>query len=155
MGIGTHEKPNKGATDVWLTPLEIIHNLGNNFDLDPCGELDHPTAKKIYSEDGLSKEWYGRVWLNPPYSSVGEWLERLSSHGNGVALVFARTDTKWAQRIIPKATQVFFLAKRIKFLNKDKSHPKFTAGAPSMFLNFGPRQSFRNFTGIEFKSSHA
>jgi hypothetical protein len=151
MGIGVHEKPNKGATDIWLTPLEIIINLGNNFDLDPCGQQDHQTAKEIYSENGLDNEWHGRVWLNPPYSQVGVWLDRLAEHGNGVALVFARTDTRWAQKIMPKASQVFFLAKRIKFLNSDKTNPKWTSGAPSMFLNFGPIQSFRNFSGIEFR----
>lgn len=34
MSIGKHERPNKGATDVWLTPLEIIRQFGT-FDLDP------------------------------------------------------------------------------------------------------------------------
>lgn len=37
MGIGDHETPNKGETDVWLTPLNIIQALGS-FDLDPCDE---------------------------------------------------------------------------------------------------------------------
>jgi hypothetical protein len=46
MSIGKHERPNKGATDIWLTPLEIIDALGP-FDLDPCGEQFHKTAKTI------------------------------------------------------------------------------------------------------------
>lgn len=136
--MGNHEAPNKGATDVWLTPLSIIEALGP-FDLDPCGEIDHPTAIEIYTDGGLTKDWHRRVWLNPPYSNVGAWLDRLERHGRGIALVFARTDTRWAQRILPKATSVFFLASRIKFLRADKSLPPGTAGAPSMFLAFGER----------------
>lgn len=133
--IGKHERPNKGATDVWLTPLSIIHALGA-FDLDPCGEAFHKTAKTIYEQNGLEKDWFGRVWLNPPYSQVQDWLNRLAKHGNGIALVFARLDTKWAQAIIPQASSVYFPAGRYHFLTKQLER-KGNAGAPSMFLSFG------------------
>jgi hypothetical protein len=135
MSIGKHEKPNKGATDVWLTPLNWIQPLGI-FDLDPCGESFHKTAKTIYTEDGLEKEWFGRVWLNPPYSEVEKWLDRLVEHGDGVALVFARMDVKWAQKIIPQATSIFFPKGRLYFLTKELKI-KGNAGAPSMFISFG------------------
>jgi hypothetical protein len=135
MSIGKHERPNNGATDIWLTPIEIVNALGK-FDLDPCGELNHPTADKIYTDNGLNQEWYGRVWLNPPYSEVDKWLYKLSEHGNGIALVFARMETKWAQAIIPKASSVFFPKGRIWFLTKEKQR-KGNAGAPSMYLSFG------------------
>lgn len=135
MSIGRHEKPNKGATDVWLTPLEIINALGP-FDLDPCGESFHKTANIIYSENGLEKEWFGRVWLNPPYSEVEKWLDKLVKHNNGIALVFARMDVKWAQKIIPQASSVFFPKGRLYFLTKELK-TKGNAGAPSMFLSFG------------------
>lgn len=134
-GMCSHEKPNKGNTDVWLTPLNIIRALGE-FDLDPCGELHHKTADYVYTENGLEKEWSGRVWLNPPYSNVEQWLDKLADHGNGVALVFARTETRWAQKIIPQAHSVFFPKGRIKFLTKELKE-KGNAGAPSMFLSFG------------------
>jgi hypothetical protein len=55
VSIGKHEKPNRGETDIWLTPLDIISPLGD-FDLDPCGEAFHKTANTIYTERGLSKE---------------------------------------------------------------------------------------------------
>ena len=126
-GIGGHERPNRGETDVWLTPLEIVRSLGK-FDLDPCAFPGHQTAETLYTENGLEREWFGRIWLNPPYSEVGVWLRRLVQHGNGVALVFARTDTAWAQEIIPKASQVFFLRGRIKFINPSRT------GATGNFL---------------------
>jgi hypothetical protein len=142
MSISSHEKPNKGATDIWLTPLEIINKLGH-FDLDPCGESFHKTANTIYTENGLEKKWFGRVWLNPPYSEVEKWLNRLCEHGNGIALVFARVDTKWAQKIMPKADSVFFPNRRLYFLTKELER-KGNAGAPSMFLSFGEIPEWKN-----------
>ena len=135
MSIAKHEKPNKGETDRWLTPLDLISPLGD-FDLDPCGESFHNTAKTIYTEGGLDKEWFGRVWLNPPYSEVEKWLDRLVEHGNGIALVFARMDVKWAQKILPQVTSVFFPKGRLYFLTKELK-TKGNAGAPSMFISFG------------------
>lgn len=133
--ISGHEKQVRGATDVWLTPLPLIKGLGD-FDLDPCGYPCHPTAKEIYLDNGLVRPWHGRVWLNPPYSEVGKWLDKMVEHNNGVALVFARLDTKWAQKILPKAQRVFFPAGRIKFMDLNFQY-KWSAGAPSMFLSFG------------------
>lgn len=134
-GIGGHTKPNKGQTDVWLTPLNLIQSLGE-FDLDPCGESFHKTAKTIYTERGLEQEWFGRVWLNPPYSEVHLWLNKMVQHNNGIALCFARTEVKWAQEIMPKASSVFFPKGRIFFLTKDLER-KGNAGGPSMLLSFG------------------
>lgn len=147
-GVCSHERPNKGLTDVWLTPLNIIQALGP-FDLDPCGEVHWPTAKTIYTEQGLELEWFGRVWLNPPYSEVEKWLLRLADHGRGIALVFARTETKWAQKIMSQATSVYFPAGRLKFHKKDGTL-KGNAGAPSMFLAFGERPKW-GFPGWEAK----
>lgn len=136
--IASHERPNKGATDVWLTPLSIVNALGP-FDLDPCGFPGHRTADCLITlpDDGLFQPWSGRVWLNPPYSNVEVWLQRLVNHGTGVALVFARTETRWAQKILPHAESVFFPAKRIRFLKSDFTVGCHSSGAPSMFLSFG------------------
>jgi len=55
--------------DDWQTPLHYISALGP-FDLDPCANIDNPTrcAAKGFTIDqnGLAREWRGRVWLNPP-----------------------------------------------------------------------------------------
>ena len=96
-GIGSHTRAVQGQTDCWLTPPEIIDALGP-FDLDPCAAPGQPwtTAKHHYAppQDGLQLPWFGRIWLNPPYGQqTGLWLDRLSRHGNGIALVFARTET--------------------------------------------------------------
>lgn len=143
-----HERPNKGATDVWLTPLAVINALGP-FDLDPCGEEYWPTAWDIFTENGLDREWHGRVWLNPPYSEVGAWLDKLANHGRGIALVHARTDTKWAQKAMSEAESVFFPLGRFKFFHRGGIPSSGNAGAPSMFLSYGekPEWPFNGFKG--------
>ncbi|WP_223160903.1 phage N-6-adenine-methyltransferase [Salinicola aestuarinus] len=84
--------------DEWLTPPSILEALGS-FDLDPCSPVERPwdTASEHLTlhDDGLSAAWRGRVWLNPPYGrETGLWLEKLAEHGDGIALVFARTETE-------------------------------------------------------------
>ena len=98
------------ATDEWYTPKEIIDALGT-FDLDPCAPVNPlwQTADVMYNknDNGLSKEWFGRVWLNPPYSRplIEQFVKRLAEHGNGIALLFNRCDSKMFQDIIfEKAT---------------------------------------------------
>lgn len=114
------------SLDVTLTPLDTIRKLGV-FDLDPCGFPGHHTADKIITlpDDGLSSEWNGRVWLNPPYSKPLPWLKKLSKHGNGIALVLASTDTAWFQDYIgPYASAILFIRGRPLFQRRDGSAVK-------------------------------
>lgn len=127
----------KGKTDTWLTPLWIVNSLGE-FHLDPCAYPGHETAYDKVYENGEKYKWHGRVWLNPPYSEVGVWLDLLKLHGRGIALVFARTDTKWAQRHMELADSVFFMKGRIKFLN-DKFEESTNAGHGNMLLAYGEK----------------
>lgn len=130
------------SKDEWLTPPFIIDALGE-FDLDPCSPTVRPwpTAKIHFTEedDGLSKNWSGRVWMNPPYSQNKFWLRKLSSHGNGIALLFARTETQmFFDYVWNKAAAIFFLKNRITFHNVDGSPAKSgNAGAPSCLIAYG------------------
>ena len=107
------QKNKKVSSDEWYTPKWIIDALGE-FDLDPCSPIDRPfdTAKVHYSknDDGLSKVWTGRVWLNPPYSRVllRQFVERL-------AALFFFSDS------------MLFMRHRVKFICPDgrKSEPFF------------------------------
>lgn len=85
-GIGGHTLPVRGQTNDWITPRFIIDGLGR-FDLDPCQSLTQPwpCAEKGYTilDDGLSKEFFGRVYCNPPYGDEGwPFMEKLAAHGN-------------------------------------------------------------------------
>lgn len=142
---------NEKTTDTWLTPLDLIRPLGE-FDLDPCAYPDHPTAKSLLClpfDDGLTAEWTGRVWLNPPYGGeCASWMERLADHGCGTALVFARTETKWFQNIIARASAALFPKGRIHFLKPDGTYGA-GSSAPSVFIAFGDDDATKLlFSGI-------
>jgi len=129
--------------DEWLTPPEIIKEIGQ-FDLDPCAP--HPdkrpwdTAHEHYHEeiDGLKKPWSGRVWCNPPYGNrTFEWMAKLARHGNGIALIFARTETKGFHREVwEKADAMFFFQGRLKFYHVSGIQGG-TANAPSCLVAYG------------------
>jgi hypothetical protein len=96
MSLSGHQSA-RMKNDEWLTPPEIIHALGL-FSLDPCAPINRPwdTAIQHYTitDNGLKLPWFGRVWLNPPFGREAvKWLRRLRDHGNGIALVPARTET--------------------------------------------------------------
>jgi hypothetical protein len=139
--IGGHQSANS-RTDEWLTPPEIIRSLGL-FDLDPCSPINRPwdTAKHHFTieDHGLLQEWFGRVWLNPPYGKALEaWMEKMSLHNNGISLVFARTETQFFQRFVfPVADSILFLEGRITFCNKGGMRARFDGGAPSVLIAYG------------------
>lgn len=131
------------ATHVWLTPPEIVEALGP-FDLDPCAAPSPrpwPTASRHIElpEDGLAAEWAGRVWLNPPYGShTGQWLGRMALHGNGIALVFARTETSMFRNWVwPHAAALMFLAKRPHFCHADGTRAAGNSGGPLVLIAYG------------------
>ena len=45
------------------------------------------------NDNGLVREWTGRVWLNPPYSRplIERFVERMAEHNNGIALLYNRS----------------------------------------------------------------
>ena len=145
--IGSHERPGQGATNDWLTPRWLLDALGP-FDLDPCASESNPLHASLgfaqhftaytWREDGLSKPWSGFVWCNPPYGPhAGKWLTRLAEHGNGIALVFARTETKTFNPALLRADATLFIAGRLVFETPNQTRAKGNAGAPSMLLAFG------------------
>lgn len=127
--------------DEWLTPPGIIRNLGI-FDLDPCSPINRPwdTASNHFTilDDGLSKDWFGRVWCNPPYGNVAkQWLKKCSEHNNSMVLIFARTETKmFFDYIWNKADAIFFFKGRLKFHHIDGTQSS-SAGAPSVLVAYG------------------
>lgn len=135
---------NIDTKDEWLTPPEIIKSLGD-FDLDPCAPVPEKrpwdTAKNHYCirDDGLNKEWYGRVWCNPPYGrETFVWLDKLATHGNGMALIFSRTETiGFHEKIWNKADAIFFFKGRLKFHHVSGDESVNSANAPSCLVAYG------------------
>jgi hypothetical protein len=90
-------------------------------------------------DDGLTKPWNGRVWCNPPYGlKAAKWLARCADHGNAVALIFARTETRmFFDHVWPKAHGVMFIEGRLYFHHADGRRAVANSGAPSVLVAYG------------------
>lgn len=132
--------------DEWLTPPYILRALGR-FDLDPCAPVSRPwqTAVNHFTieDNGLLQNWFGRVWLNPPYGAqTHEWLSKLVNHGNGIALIFARTETKmFFECVWSQAHALLFLKGRLFFHHADGTQASGNGGAPSVLVAYGERNA--------------
>lgn len=106
----------------WQTPRWVysILNKEFNFDFDPCPS--NPTF------DGLSIEWGGTNFVNPPYGrELPKWIKKgYEEHLKGKTVVFlipSRTDTRWWHDYIMKADEIRFIKGRLKFGDATNSAP--------------------------------
>lgn len=142
----THESSLNESVE-WYTPPEIFEALGLTFDLDPCspgpGKSYVPTRKHYtITDDGLSSPWEGTAWVNPPYGpNTRVWMEKLAKHGDGIALVFARTDVKWFQEFGVQADMICFISSRVRFYQGSIEKQGGTPGAGSMLLAYGEKSA--------------
>jgi hypothetical protein len=139
MTLGSHQTT-VGKSQVHCTPKWIIDALGP-FDLDPCAADPRPwdCAVTNWTSHGLDKPWADRVWLNPPFDryEVGKWIRRLAEHGNGTALLHARTEAGWFEPIWERASAILFMGNRIKFCRPDGTEQPANSGAPPVLVAFG------------------
>lgn len=144
-GIGGHHS-NRPQTVEWLTPPAILTALGGaeSFDLDPATPdiQPWPTAKHRYTkaDDGLAKPWFGRVWLNPPYTNgiIGRWLGKLAQHGAGTTIIFARTETDaFFRHVWEQAHALLFLRGRLNFHYPTGERAAANSGAPTVLCAYG------------------
>ena len=135
---------NERTSDSWITPRWLLERLGP-FDLDPCAcdPQPWPCAARCFTvkDDGLLQPWSGLVYCNPPYGdATSAWLERIAIHGNGIALVFARTETRMFFRAVwGRARSLLFLQGRLAFHRPDGSAPRpgANSGGPSVLIAYG------------------
>ena len=125
-----------GGRDDWETPDELMAVLRREFvffNLDPAATAANSKGLIHYgpdlpppNDDGLSRPWFGKVFLNPPFGPHGAdlplWVEKAVSEVAAgrvklvVALLPARTDTDWWQKYVAgMATEVRFLHHRLRF----------------------------------------
>ncbi len=128
-------------SDEWATPNDFFEELNKefDFDLDPCCTEENKKCDNHFTieDDGLSKNWGGkRVFCNPPYSQIGEWVKKSYYEGCKdntvvVLLIPARTDTKYFHNYIYHRAEIRFIKGRLKFNNHKNSAP-----FPSMLVIF-------------------
>jgi hypothetical protein len=91
------------TSDDYYTPPEVFEALNISFDLDvsaPPGGVDWIPAAHHYSieDDALKQTWFGRVWMNPPFSNSAPFADRFLEHRNGIALL-PTSRARWFGRL--------------------------------------------------------
>ena len=142
----THLNP-IGTTDTWITPQYITDQL-STFDLDPCAHTDMPWqhAKKQYTinEDGLTSDWFGRVWLNPPFNryQIGAWMEKMSYHKKGLMLISAATETARFKKFVwGKAHSILFMDHRPYFCDPEGNKGKANCGQSMCIVSYSEQDT--------------
>lgn len=133
----------ESASNEWTTPNAIIGKVKELFgviDLDPCSDPDTTVqAKEAFKleDNGLEKEWHGRVYMNPPYGrELPDWVIKLEEEyesgrvTEAIALIPARPDTEWFRAL--KEYPRCFIFGRLKFGGQENSAP-----FPSMLVYLG------------------
>ncbi len=144
--LGSSSVHFSSKSDEWYTPARfvarVLATLGG-IDLDPCADEGKivPAAEHFTkADDGLNRDWRGRVFMNPPYGrKIGPWVDKLlEEHTSGrvteaLALIPARTDTEWffALRGYPRC----FVKDRLRFSGHENGAP-----FPSVVVYLGPRR---------------
>jgi len=127
-------------TDIWATPQEFfdIYNEMYEFDLDVCATPSNSKCSNYFTPeiDGLTQEWKGVCWMNPPYGrDIKKWMKKAYEESKKgatvVCLVPARTDTAWWHDYAMKG-KIEFIRGRLKFGDAKNSAP-----FPSAVVVFG------------------
>lgn len=136
--IGVHFS---SKTDQWPTPVDFFKKLDEEFrfQTDVCASPDNAKCARFFTkaDDGLSQDWVGMCWMNPPYGrAIKDWMRKAyeSSFAGAtvVCLVPARTDTAWWHDYAAKG-EVRFVRGRLKFGDAKSGAP-----FPSAVVVFRP-----------------
>jgi hypothetical protein len=138
----------------WLTPPPILRAVTQlvGFDLDPCACPDPrpwPTARThwVIEDEPLRRDWFGRVWLNPPFgpkATVLAFMRKMAVHNHGIALLFARTETElFFECVWGRASALLFMKGRPHFHRYDGSRAEANSGAPVVLIAYGVEDAAR------------
>ena len=146
-------------TDQWATPQKFFDNLNDSFGFttDVCALPSNAKCEHYYSpdDDGLSQDWQGVCWMNPPYGrEIGKWVAKAYDAATGgatvVALLPSRTDTRWFQDYCLKSNDIRFIRGRLHFGDAKNSAP-----FPSVVVVFSPQTIGGDVNSKKAHSNHA
>lgn len=127
-----HVAYNAGNSE-WYTPseyIELAREVMGSIDLDPAStEIAQEVVKagRYYTPetDGLNHDWFGNVWLNPPYALelIVKFTDKLIAESeritSAIVLVNNATETEWFSKLTSLASAVCFPRGRVKFYAPD------------------------------------
>lgn len=139
----------RSENDEWETPTELFRhlNLIYSFTLDVCASVDNAKCNNYFTikEDGLSQEWKGVCWMNPPYGKdIHLWMKKAYESSlkkaRVVCLVPARTDTIWWHLYAMKG-EINFIRGRLTFKLPGKDKKSGRAPFPSAIIVFNRKEN--------------
>ena len=107
------------TSDDYYTPKWIFDALGIVFDIDvaspPHGPPNTPCRQYFtQKDDGLTQNWHGSVFLNPPFSNTNPWINKWLEHSNGICLV-PMSKSKWFDNLWNSEAAIVALPYNLKF----------------------------------------
>ena len=136
MNTQTQQVMFSSKSDEWTTPkafFDKLNKIFGDFTLDPCSDGTNNLTPFHFTpvQNGLEQDWQGHtVFMNPPYSrsELKNWIRKAYEEGQKkgttvVALIPARTDTKYWHEYVMKARHILFVKGRIKFGSGTNSAP--------------------------------
>jgi len=122
-----------GGPDEWFTPLSYIdaaRAVLGDIDLDSATCLFAQSRIKAAQfhtkeDDALVQEWRGRVWLNPPFSRIADFVTKLLGEiktgrvTEAILLSNDCTDTAWFHEAAGLCSAMCFPRGRIRFERED------------------------------------
>lgn len=161
------EKPHvtfNSGNNEWYTPekyIEMARAVLGEIELDPASsETANKTVKAdcFYTEqdDGLSRPWYGKVWMNPPYGTdlIGKFTEKFAdeymagSITEGIVLVNNATETAWFSYLVEAAAAVVFPHGRIRYYSPTKESNAPLQGQAFIYFGLNPEKFLDVFGGV-------
>lgn len=132
--------------DDWFTPKNVLDlvEMVDDIHLDPCYNYDSIVDANItYCSAGLDVPWrshgLGLVFCNPPYSQISEWANKIDLEARSgtelIALIPARTDTRWFRCFYDSTYVLAFWHGRIRFIGGEHGAP-----FPSVLIYAGNRR---------------
>ena len=121
------------TSDDYYTPPWIFEKLAITFDLDvaaPTGGCHWIPATNYYDQqtNGLTSNWYGNVFMNPPFSKPIDWVNKFMQHANGIALL-PMSKSYWFDLIWHDAQGITSLQSNLKFVNPTGASGSIFTGA--------------------------
>lgn len=163
--VHNHRAQGTGENE-WYTPqthLDAAYEVLGNIDLDPASsEIANKTvqADRIFTidDDGLTKEWAGRVWMNPPYAQpfIAQFVEKLASEyeagrvTEAISLTHNYTDTVWFHRAAKSCAAICFTRGRIGFLSPEGKKAAPTQGQAFFYYGSKVAEFVSSFSRIGF-----
>lgn len=122
--------------DSWQTPQWLFDWADKRFQFGVDLAASESNKKCFYwlgvDHDALDHDWaclhqhHGHLWLNPPYSETGNWLEKCWQEAQQGARVVAlipsiNGESYWGKYVLGKASEIIFINGRVAFELPDEN----------------------------------